>query len=214
MKGGNIMKFELILFMILTYLIIITVEVYPFSDDTYKNNDGFIIVFWDTDSGNIEEITDLTYPQFIKKVKPKEILTEDLILKYFWDEQLLEFDLKKYRNGANSGIIGSSSSFFTIVLNKVIIYHGISRTVIPSFRVKYDDSDYPAITNFPKNEKGTTILAFTPKFSPFDTFKDFDEKEQKKILNQEVLKYFEEKGKIIRGKMNLNEILKYYKYRN
>lgn len=205
------MKIDLMLFIIIIYAILITPSVYSFADDTFDNSDGFMILFWD--SGELDEIKNLTYPQLIEKIKPREILTEDYILKYYWDEQLLEFDLEKYRNGADSGIIGINCSFFTIVLNKRIIYHGISRMIIPSVMMKGDDSGYPAITNFPKKNKKTTILALTPSFTPFDTLKDFNVKEQKKILNTEVLKYFEKKGKIIRGKKDLNEILG-YKYRS
>ena len=203
------MKKRFILFMILFYSIIITPAAYSLDDDILKKNDGFMIVFWDSDSGDIEEIKDLTYPQFIEKIKPLDIVTDGYILKYYWNEQLLEIAQKRYRDDTGTWNIGSSSSFFTIVLNKKIIYYGISRTIQPSFKQKYDDSDYPAITRFSKLSEDTTILALTPKFSPFNTLKDFDEKEQKRILNKEVLKYFEKKGKIFRGKKDLNEILGY-----
>ena len=74
---------------------------------------------------------------------------------------------------------------------------------------KYDDSNYPAIIEIPKKTEDTTILVLQPHFGPLDSLQYFSKKNQQKILNQKVLKYFEKSGKIIRGKKNLNKILGY-----
>lgn len=204
------MKIGQFIFVGIIYSIIITPAVYLLADEAFNKPDGFMILFWNTDSGDIDEgIKNLTYTQLMEKFKPLDMLTDKYILKYYWDEQLLEIDQERYRNETGIWIIGSSSRFFTIVLNGKIMYHGISRTILPSFKQKYDDSNYPAITILAKKTNDTTILALKPKLNPFTTFKEFDKKKQKRILNQEVLEYFEKEGKIVRGKNDLNVILGY-----
>ena len=165
---------------------------------------GFRILFW-RGVKDMKDIKDLTYKQLLSKYRPFEVLSDDYILKYYWDEQVLEIDRKK--GGSLGWIVGSASQYFSIVLNDMIIYHGISRTILFNWERKDDYSNYPAITFKDTHNKDIALLVLKPKFLPiFQYFRDYDEKEKKKILNKDVLKYFKKQGKIIMGKVNIKKI--------
>lgn len=202
------MKYYSTLKMITILIIIIAPTVSSFAEETTNSSDGFRILFWEYDSGELDKgITDLTYSQLMQKLKPLDILTEDMINKYYWDEQVLEINLEKYRSDPSKWIIGTSSLFFTIVLNKDIIYHGISRIMEPEFKQKYDDSDYPALIRKMTNKENIILIALKPKYEPPPALLNYyDEKEQNKILNKKVLEYFKKQGKIVRGKIDFNAI--------
>ena len=202
------MKYYSTLKMITILIIIIAPTVSSFAKETINSSDGFRILFWDYESGKLDkEITDLTYLQLMKKLKPLDILTEDMINKYYWDEQVLEINLEKYRNDTGHWIIGESSGFFTIVLNNDVLYHGISRIIEPEFKQKYDDSDYPALIHNMTNKENIILIALKPKYEPAPAlFNYYDEKEQNKILIKKVLEYFKKQGKIVRGKIDFKAI--------
>ena len=202
---------KLIILLINTLLIFILT---PREDSMYNNisyNDSnFEIIFWGSSILDMDVLQKSTFPQLISKFKPLEILSDKYISKYYWDEQLIEFEHKKLIDDTGHVFISSPTGLFSIVLNQEIIYHGISRLNMGSAKDKYDDSNYPAIINQPHINPQIAILALKPRFYPYtDIFRDYDEEEQKNILNQEVLKYFEKEGKIIRGKIELEKVFGY-----
>jgi hypothetical protein len=222
------MKINQILFIAFLFVFFITPSTYSLENNDNESNEseGYRIIFWGTNlkrNPNIlEDIKGLTYTQFIanKKIKIASVLPDNFIIKYYWDEQLLEIDHSSWRKYCDEKGMGWYDFFFTIVLNNKIIYHGIDRTFYPSrwpeqireTMWKYDESNYPAIkaVNIKNEDANTKILVLKPRFypNPFDgTLRDYDEKEQKKILNEEILKYFEKSGKIIRGKKDIQKIL-------
>lgn len=219
------MKTGQIIFFIIIYMIFIMPEIYSFAANTSYKPNCFTIMFWDTNINRnpeiLEEIKGLTYSQFIenKKIKIRANLTDDYIIKYHWDDQLLEIDQAKWekdRMETDEEGTGFHSYFFTIVLNEKIIYHGIARIgqtsvwlvrePIRKILLKYDRSNYPSITVIGIiNEGAISVLALKPRLGNGIYTREFDEKEQKKILNDDVLEYFKKQGKIVRGKLDLDK---------
>lgn len=175
----------------------------------------FKIIFWDNDVNSLEELQTSEFVEFLSKHAPFITLGENNILKYYWDEQLIEIDYKSIKGDKDYAVI-SQGRYFSLVLNNIAVYHGLNRTgfIHTALTKQYDDSDYPAlILEDCKNDK-KVILALKPRYLPsLDLFREYDEKEQKKLLRPEVLKHFEEQGKIIRGKIDLkNLLLRYDKF--
>jgi hypothetical protein len=172
-----------------------------------NDNGNFKLIIWGYSVEDIKDIETLTYRQLISKHIPGGMLSDKYIARYYWDEQLIEYEY--YRIKEETGkYFPMSELFFSIVLNNKIILHGICRTMSErAIKIKYDDSNYPAIVSRRCSNPGNWILALKPRYYPIDSlFRDYDEEEQKRLLNQEVLKYFEAQGKIVRGKMDLNKL--------
>ena len=173
-----------------------------------NDNSNFMLIFWDYNIEDIMDIETLTYRQLISKYIPLEILSDEYIARYYWDEQLIEFENDRIDEDTGRTLM-LSVGFFSMVLDNKIILHGLNRMLdVSTKRNKYDNSNYPAIILKRCSNPGNLILALKPRYKPERSlFRDYDEEEQKRLLNQEVLKYFEEQGKIVRGKMDLNKLL-------
>jgi hypothetical protein len=204
----NMKKF--ILVMIITiFAFIISTAGHGLGNNASSKNNYFEIIFWNYKYNDFEELEKLTYTQLISQYKPAQVLSDKYILKYYWDEQLLEIDNARYLKDTGHQSIGAGK-LFSIILNNKIVYHGIVRTAQFVMKMKYDDSDYPAIITKLSSDQNKIILALKPKYFPYyDVFRNYTEKEQRKILHQEVLEYFEKCGKIVRGQINLDTLFKY-----
>jgi len=203
------MKFIIKLLNLLLILTLLPVE-YSMSEDKPGNESNFKIIFWISHVLDMEVLQESTYPELISKFEGKlSILSDKYISKYYWDEQLIEFEEDRMENetGRNFPVIGGG--LFSIVLNNRFIYHGLCR-MLRSPDDKYYDSNYPTIIEKRSVNPRNRILALKPRYLPMeDIYRDYDEKEQKRILNQEVLNYFEKQGKIVRGKIDLEKLLAY-----
>lgn len=177
--------------------------------NTSGNDFNFKIIFWGSSVSDMNVLQGSIYSQIISKFNPKRILDDKYILKYYWDEQLIEFDNKRIMNDTGKHFIKLEGGLFSVVLNNKFVYHGINELIIMPQKNKFTDSNYPSIISKASINPEILILALKPNNRPLlDIFRDFDKKEQNTILYEEVLKYFEKQGKIIRGKINLDEILR------
>ena len=178
----------------------------------HKNNvNSFEILFWSNENMSIEDLQALTFNQIIAKYSPQYIVSDQFIEKYYWDEQLIEFQCNS-EQGYRCRNHFPGWGFFTIVLNNKIIYHGLERTLLPgpALKSKHSDSerDYPAIVLLDCKDQENAVLAIQPKLNRLmKTFRNYDGKEKNNLLNQEVLKYFLKQGKIVRGKIDLETTL-------
>ena len=216
--GGNNMKNGQIILIIIFYVIFITPSIYSFANNTSDMPANFKIIFWDTNliknPDILEEIKGISYQQFIvnKKIELRRILPDDNIIKYHWDDQLIEIDLINWEKYLTEKKFNKYGFFFTIVLNEKIIYHGFNGLNHPllwpeqirKILLKYNESDYPSINAIGINNESTISLwALNPRSGVYLHFREYDKKEQEKILNKEVFEYFEKKGKIVRGNLDL-----------
>ena len=204
-------KLSIILFFV---TMICSLPAYTISSDKLNNDSGdskFKIIFWGDRIKDIQELNGLTYEQCMAKFIPKEILNDKYISKYYWDEQLLEYEFFKIGKDTGEQFI-LTQGYFTIVFDREIIIHGLSKVLINDSARKYDNSDYPVITVKAPINPNNSMFALKPKYFPlFGLLRDHNEKEQKRFLNmftQEIPKYFEKQGKLIRGKIDLDKILK------
>jgi hypothetical protein len=173
------------------------------------------IFIWDHDVNNMDELQELTYNQLTSKYIPRQTLSSKSVFKYYWDEQLIEFENDKIKDEVGHDFT-ISEGLFSIVLDKKVVYHGLNKTGdLSAIKFIYDDKGYPALVHLGSMNPKKTILAIQPKYSPLPKIlRDYPEIEQKRLLNQEVFKHFEKQGKIVRGKIDLRNLLKnYYKLR-
>ena len=206
-SNGAKMQYEHIVFIILVLTVSRTNSI---NLEKEIECESFEFILWNYETVDIEEIQKLDYYELFEKCTPRFILTDKYIYKYYWDEQLIEFedDKLKEETGDNLPI---SVGVFTIVLKGKVIYNGICRMIIPARKMKYDDSDYPAVRVLNSANSKNLILALTPRFYPLlYIFRDYPAEEQEKLLNKDIYYYFKEIGKLVEGKVNLREILADY----
>jgi len=202
---GEIMKFKILVLKILLIFLILPVDL-SMSKDKSSNDGNFKIIFWGSNVSDMDMLENYSYSQLISKYDPLQILSDKHIVKYYWDEQLIEYDYNKLKEDSGNYFI-LTLGLFSIVLKNDIIYHGINRTNMTAVKWKYDDSNYPALIGEGCVHPGSQILVLKPRYLPASFyFKDYDKAEREAILNNDVLKYFEDKGKIIRGKIDLKKL--------
>lgn len=183
-----------------------TVAGHSMEKKNLDDNSKFKLIIWD----NVEDITDiqtLSYRELTSRYIPFSILSDKYIAKYYWDEQLIEYEYDRLQESPVENF-SLSNGFFSIVLDNKIILHGLSRMIdLSPIKSEYDDRNFPVILLRRCSHQGNWILALKPRYYPKGSlFRDYDEEDQKGLLNQEVLKYFEAQGKIVRGKMDLNKL--------
>ena len=196
---------------IILMLYIISTE-YSIGMDKSNHDGKFKIIFWDSDISDIKVLQKSNYHQLISKFIPIEILTDEYIIKYYWEEQLIEYEYDRIKKDTGEYFIQCGEGLFSIVFDNKFIYHGISRVgLIQSRELKYDYSKYPAIVEIKTNTPKTSVLALKPRFYPYwNLLSSYDEKVQKGVIkNQEILDYFEKQGKIVLGKVDLKKCLGY-----
>jgi hypothetical protein len=174
---------------------------------------GFTIVFWGTDVDSTEDLEKSQFDELLLKHTPDKKVEDKDILRYYWDEQLIEIDYKSI-DGRPGYPVSISGKFFSLVLNNKIVFHGLNKTGLllrVARKQEYDDSNYPAMISFRCTNDKNAILALKPKFLPRSSiFRMYSEQDQRRILHPEVLKHFEKQGKIIRGTIDLRGLLKDY----
>ncbi|MFC1841305.1 hypothetical protein ACFL1N_17180 [Thermodesulfobacteriota bacterium] len=199
------MKKLFFFFIVGIILCVFIAEVTMGKDNIVKgDNPQYRIFFWGDSIKDMGELEKLTYVQCVKKIRPDKILSDDNIIRYYWDEQLIEYAYKKIKDKFDD-----RGSFFTIVLGDKIIYHGLNKVqsnILAKWH-KYSGTDYPVIIEIPSSNPNNLILALKPKDDyNFGTLRDFEKKEHKKILNKDVLEYFKQQGKIVRGKIDFEAV--------
>jgi len=176
-------------------------------------NKGFTIVFWGMDVDSIEDLEKSQFDELLLKHTPDKKVEDKDILRYYWDEQLIEIDYKSI-DGRPGFPVEISGKFFSLVLNNKIVFHGLNRTgldILVARMREYDDSDYPAMISFRCTNDKNAILALKPKYLQISSiFRMYSEQDQRRILHPEVLEHFEKQGKIIRGTIDLRGLLKDY----
>ena len=201
-----------------TLLIIIYVFIIPselvLSKNKIDGNNNFKLIFWEGNVNKIEELKRVSYIKLINKYNIRQVITDDYFIKYYWDEQLIEIDYKKFVNYTGKHSLGAGD-FFSIVVNNEVMYSGIVRIMEPVMPRKYSESNYPDIINYPVIKiipcanPEHVILAIKPNYQHSGSIlRDYPEREQQKLFVPEVLKYFEEQDKIVRGKIDIDKLFR------
>jgi len=178
-----------------------------------KANQDFMIIFWNPyklDKDKFEDIRNMTYQELNDEYEKMSIILEDSIIKYYWDEQMVEVNMKLLSEKTRKDFIPGHLGLFSIVLNDEIILNGRNRTVILPNKSPDDKKDIPVIQcdGTYKTEKWFFLLK--PKYQRmYLTFKDFNEEERERFLNQlnQIYDYFNLRGKIVRGTVDLSALL-------
>ena len=77
-------------------------------------------------------------------------------------------------------------------------------------KYRYEDSNYPGLIIEDSVHPECYTLVLKPRYLPSSFyFRDYNKVEREAILNGDVLKYFEDKGKIVRGKIDIDKLFGY-----
>jgi len=177
------------------------------------DDQNFMIVFWnpyELGKDKLEDIRNMSYQELNSDYETMSIIIEDCITKYYWDEQIFEVDMKLLSERTGKNFIVGQLGLFSIVLNENIILNGLNRTVILPTRSPDDKKDIPVIQRDGTNETDKWHFLLKPRFKEmYLTFKDFNEEEREEFLNklEPIYGYFNQRGKIVRGTVDLSKLL-------
>lgn len=205
---------KIIKVLLITIYVFIISSGYVLSKNKIDGNNNFKLIFWEGKINKIEDLKRVSYTKLIKKYNIVQVINDGYIIKYYWDEQLIEIDYKKFVNDTGKHSLGPGE-FFSIVVNNEVIYSGIVKTREPVMPGRYSVRNYPDIVYYPTiktipcNNPEHIILTIIPNYLHRGAIlRDYPEREQQNLFVPEVLKYFEEQDKIVRGKIDINKLFR------
>lgn len=177
------------------------------------------LIFWYYDERLSLEELQTTNIEELKDRYAGLIIPLDEIENYYWDEQLLamshelfkeKYDhcLKEIYSNSDRGTL-----FFSVLINNEIVLSGLNRItpIIPAQMMPCDDLKVPRIRllNFSLLEKRDKVyFQFTLKATIFESiwetpsyYGDIND-----LFISEIYGYFENEGKIIRGRADINNL--------
>jgi hypothetical protein len=171
----------------------------------------FMIIFWDPYQLNeLKDIKNMTYQELKDEYEILNIIHDDSIIRYYWDEQIFEVDMKSYREKTRTQFINSHFGLFSIVLNDKIIINGQNRTAIFPAGLPTDNYTIPVIQRDGTYETEKWYFLLNPrKTEIYRTFKDFNKVEKEEFLSKlkPVYDYFNLQSKIVGGVVDLSSFL-------
>ena len=174
-----------------------------------KIETNFQLIIWETNDKITEDylqgLTELSLIELKKRYKILFTITDQNIVKYYWDEQVMTMISNKnsYKMLFNQSWRIRTEDFFTMVINNKILNYGVvwkgyTRFDCPVIFLPLvqEDSD-----SYGEN---IGLLQFAPFYPLSEETKmwhisDFKEEDKKRIMLPELYEYFNAQGKIVRG---------------
>lgn len=185
-------------------LLIITTLILTLSSCGPKQ-EGFLLIFWkNSPADRLEELERLTYGKLIKRYEQLESISDRHILRYYWDEQVIEIDEKLLFEDNGVGLTGSESGFFSIILDGKVIMNGLNRTIISSTPSASASGEIPVIQLDVDYNNSRLYLVLKPRYEKsYFTYRDYSEEEQQRVAIPELRTHFNETGKMVEGPFEL-----------
>ena len=177
------------------------------------------IVLWDYTSGF--EYKDLQKTRLVnmsKYIKIYEMMPFDDITKYYWDEQVFimpstfYYEERDYETKSLKLFLkgDGGSMFFSLVVDGAIVLNGLSRLLYTGAMAHpYDDSkNIPRLVKWEEGELVFLRFVFV-NFLADTVWHDAERFNQNVeiLFNDEVYRYFERSGKLIRGRFDFFDII-------